>query len=241
VAAVLCEVDAEHVQADVSADSRRDAAAIKAPTNEWRRYRSPKNKSNGSEVAPAKGQKLNRVRRSSVPHGELVKVPHRTPLSISRAEGGGEGRGAMTSDPRQPDVTMPGCGWCKRPILPRRGGSPRRFCCAAHRIAFWSALRRWAERAVVAGALTVDHIRNCDPAACTLLPGAISPTAIPQAQKPTPAASAERLEEAAELLDDLLLGLFDLPGDAWPDLAVALPDELYDRIDQYIERCFQES
>jgi hypothetical protein len=66
----------------------------KPATNEWRRYQSPKNKSNGSEVAPAKCHKVNRVRRSSVPHGELGKVPHRTPLSISRAEGGGEGRGA---------------------------------------------------------------------------------------------------------------------------------------------------
>jgi hypothetical protein len=82
---------------------------------------------------------------------------------------------------------------------------------------------------------------NADPAACTLLTGVISPAPVPQAQKPALAVSAERLEEAAELLDDLLLGLFDLPGEAWPDLAAALPDELYDRIDQYIEKCLQES
>jgi hypothetical protein len=69
----------------------------KPPTNEWRRYRSPENVSKGSEVAPGKCHKVNRLRRSSVPHRELVKVPHRTPLSISRAEGGGEGRGARRS------------------------------------------------------------------------------------------------------------------------------------------------
>jgi hypothetical protein len=69
----------------------------KPPTNEWRRYRSPKNKSNGSEVAPGKCHKVNHLRCSSVSHRELVKVPHRTPLFISRAEGGGEGRSAHKS------------------------------------------------------------------------------------------------------------------------------------------------
>jgi hypothetical protein len=63
------------------------------PTNEWRRYRArtPRNKSNGSEVAPDKCHKVHRVRRPSVPQGEPAKVPDRTLLSISRAEGGGEG------------------------------------------------------------------------------------------------------------------------------------------------------
>ena len=149
------------------------------------------------------------------------------------------------SDGAEPAVnvtsTSTACLWCGRPFPARRGGSPKRFCCATHRTAFWSALRRWAERAVAVGALTVDQIRNADPAACTVLPGGKAPAPIPQAQKPAPAASAERPEEATELLDDLLLALFDLPGDAWPDLAAALPDELYDRIDQYIERCLQES
>jgi len=69
----------------------------KPPTNEWRRYRSPKNVSNGSEVAPGKYHNVNRLQRSSVPHRELVKVPHRTPPSIFRAEGGGEGRGVRRS------------------------------------------------------------------------------------------------------------------------------------------------
>jgi hypothetical protein len=33
---------------------------------------------------------------------------------------------------------------------------------------FWSALRCWGERAVAAGFLTIDAIKNRDPAACTL-------------------------------------------------------------------------
>jgi len=36
--------------------------------------------------------------------------------------------------------------------------------------------------------------------------------------------------------DDFLIALLDLPGDFWPDLAIALPDKLYDRINQYLER-----
>jgi hypothetical protein len=129
----------------------------------------------------------------------------------------------------------PVCVWCGRPLSARRGGSPKRFCSAAHRIAFWSALRRWAERAVAAGALTIANIRSGDPTACTLLPGAISPAPIPEAQKLASVAPAESADETAELLDDFLIALLELPGDAWPDLAAALPDEIYDRIDEYLE------
>jgi len=108
-------------------------------------------------------------------------------------------------------------------------------------MAFWSALRSWGERAVASGSLTVADIRTGATAACTLLPGGISPLPISLAQKPAPGSQAARPDDTSELLDDFLLALFDLPGDAWPDLAAALPDELYDRIDQYIERCLQES
>jgi hypothetical protein len=68
----------------------------KPPTNEWRRYRprTPKNKLNGSEVAPGQCHKGNGSRHQSVPHSELAKVPDRPPLSISRVGGGGAGRGA---------------------------------------------------------------------------------------------------------------------------------------------------
>jgi hypothetical protein len=53
-------------------------------------------------------------------------------------------------------------------------------------------------------------------------------------QKPL-VASAERPDEAADLLDDFLIALLDLPGDAWPDIAAALPDEVFDRIDRWME------
>ena len=53
-------------------------------TDEWRRYRSRKNVSNGSEVKPDQCQIVNQARLPSVPLGELGKVPARTPLSISR-------------------------------------------------------------------------------------------------------------------------------------------------------------
>ena len=104
-------------------------------------------------------------------------------------------------------------------------------------MAFWSALRRWGERAVATGVLTIADIRNGDVAACTLLPGAISPAPISPAEKPAPGVPAESPDEAAELLDDFLIALLELPGDAWPDLAAALPDELFDRIDRHLEAC----
>jgi hypothetical protein len=101
------------------------------------------------------------------------------------------------------------------------------FCGPACRTAFHTAARRWAERVVDAGFLTVDHIRSGDPTACTLLPCGISPAPIGPAQKPAPA-SPESPDEAAELLYDLIVGLLD--NDKWLDLATALPDELVERL-----------
>jgi hypothetical protein len=70
------------------------------------------------------------------------------------------------------------CQWCDGPFRARRGGSPQRFCGAGCRTAFWSALRRWGERAVAAGILTINDIKKADPAACTLLPGRGSPAPV---------------------------------------------------------------
>ena len=122
------------------------------------------------------------------------------------------------------------CLWCGRAFPARRGGSPQRFCKPICRTAFWSALRRWGERAVATEVLTIADIRNAAPAACTLLPGAISPAP----RKPA-VASAEGADEAADLLDDFLVTLLEMPGDAWPDLAAVLPDEICDRIDRCME------
>jgi hypothetical protein len=85
------------------------------------------------------------------------------PALVSRARGASQ---PSVAAERFLMITLPGCLWCKRPFRARRGGSPKRFCCAAHRIAFWSAARRWAERAVVSGLLSVDDIRNDPTEAC---------------------------------------------------------------------------
>jgi len=83
------------------------------------------------------------------------------------------------------------CEWCEQPFQPRRGGSPQRFCGPKCRSAFWSGLRRWGERAVVAGIVTVGDIRNGAAAACTLLPRGISTAPADEAapQSPSPAAT----------------------------------------------------
>jgi len=67
-----------------------------------------------------------------------------------------------------------------------------------------------------------------------LLPEAISPAPV-RPPTPAPLAPAESPDEAAEVLDDFLIALLELPGDAWPGLAVKLPDELFDRIDRWME------
>jgi hypothetical protein len=86
------------------------------------------------------------------------------------------------------------CEWCERPFRRRRGGSPQRFCGTKCRMAFWTALRRWGERAIDAGVLTIDDIRNRDPAACTLLAGARSCTPVSEAPPQRLAAVAPREE-----------------------------------------------
>ena len=74
------------------------------------------------------------------------------------------------------------CEWCEQPFRPRHGGSPQRFCGSKCRTAFWSALRRWGERAVTVGILTIDDVKNADPAACTLPGARISPPPVSQGQ-----------------------------------------------------------
>ena len=67
------------------------------------------------------------------------------------------------------------CLWCNREFKPRRsGGSRQAFCCPSHRIAFHSAARRWAERAVSSGQLTIAELQNGPAAACTLVSGVVS-------------------------------------------------------------------
>jgi len=96
--------------------------------------------------------------------------------------------------------TLASCQWCEGPFRARRGGSPQRFCSSKCRSAFWTALRRWGERAVAAGLLRLDQIREGAPEACMLLPGGEAPA--PALRHPVrqsaPAVPPERLGEAAE-------------------------------------------
>lgn len=77
---------------------------------------------------------------------------------------------------------------------------------------FWSALRHWGERAVAGGFLTVDAIKNGNPAACTPLPGTISPRA--------------RLDHLGAILESLSVDeLAELPEPVWALLEfIAGPD-----------------
>ena len=114
------------------------------------------------------------------------------------------------------------CLWCSRAFAPRaNGGSPAKFCSAAHRKAYHSAVRHWAEAEIAGGRLTVAQIRN--DAACTLATAAASPARGSAIEDPAPVAPAERPGEAAELLSDLLDVLFGLRGDAWAAVAAAVP------------------
>ena len=144
-------------------------------------------------------------------------------------------QGAATEPAVNATSASTACIWCGRPFPTRRGGSPKRFCSAIHRTAFWSALRRWGERAVASGILTVADVRNGAAVTCTLPPRGISPAAISLAQKAAPVPPAASSDGANELLDDFLFTLLDSPGDTWPDIAAALPEELFDRIDRYLE------
>jgi hypothetical protein len=75
------------------------------------------------------------------------------------------------------------CQWCERPFEPRRGGSPQRFCGRECRTAFWSALRRWADRAISDGVLTSADIKDGTAAACTLVQRSNPTWALPDIQR----------------------------------------------------------
>ena len=114
------------------------------------------------------------------------------------------------------------CEWCGKPFRARRGGSPQRFCGAACRSAFWSALRRWGERAVASGILTLDTIKNGNPAACTPLPGTISPVTEPEEGDKQDAL----LDHLGAILESLTIDeLAELPETVWALLEfIAGPD-----------------
>ena len=117
------------------------------------------------------------------------------------------------------------CRWCGRACRTRRGGSPRVFCTSGCRTAFHTAARRWAERAVASGTLTIAELRNGDPAACTLLPGGISADRVSEPRSPAPDAATASADER----------LFDLLGNILDELSpaelAALPEPVWAFID----------
>ncbi|MCZ6674230.1 MAG: hypothetical protein O7C75_14980, partial [Verrucomicrobia bacterium] len=69
--------------------------------------------------------------------------------------------------------------WCDKPFERRTtGGSPQRHCSTDCRLAFHRAARRWAEKAVLAGRLTVEELKDADCTAYTLVGGVISASAV---------------------------------------------------------------
>jgi hypothetical protein len=79
------------------------------------------------------------------------------------------------------------CSWCGAAFVPRRGGSPQSFCTAAHRAYYHRAARRWCEREIAAGRLTVAAIRD-GPAAAYTLPGRQERlSGVPDQEPPDPA------------------------------------------------------
>jgi len=126
------------------------------------------------------------------------------------------------------------CLWCGRAFMPRTtGGHMQRFCSAVCRRALDAAGRRWIAAALGTGTLTVVSLKDASAATRALPPGTTT-------EKDATILSGIIPEEAAELLDDTLVALLELPDDVWSAVMVALPHELYDRIDGYIQAAFTE-
>ena len=52
------------------------------------------------------------------------------------------------------------CPWCGARFIPRVGGRPQRFCCVGHRRQYHSAARRYVDREIAAGRLTIATLRE---------------------------------------------------------------------------------
>lgn len=76
------------------------------------------------------------------------------------------------------------CQWCNGPFTPLGRGSRQRFCTPAHRQAFHSAGRRWAESAVLSGRLTIAELRDGPTEACTPHQDALTPDQAPTTGSP---------------------------------------------------------
>jgi hypothetical protein len=101
----------------------------------------------------------------------------------------------------------------------------------AHRMAFWPALRRWAESAVAAGVLRLDQIRNGSAEACTLLPEALG-----RETSRALIAPSKHTDGPEAMLDELLAELLNWPHKELIGLLARLPGELVDRLWDRIDR-----
>ncbi len=69
------------------------------------------------------------------------------------------------------------CAWCGLQFAPRRGGGSRQvYCGAGCRHHFHRGARQWAERAIAAGLLRIDDLKNSPGTACTLVARAEQPS-----------------------------------------------------------------
>jgi hypothetical protein len=119
------------------------------------------------------------------------------------------------------------CPWCGKGFTPRRdGGKEQRFCSAACRHALDAAGRRWITATLASGALTLVDLRNGTAATRALLPRPKPREPLSEPPRPAPVMSAERPEEAA----DLLYALLAVQSDGWTALAAAMSDVLFDRL-----------
>jgi hypothetical protein len=105
--------------------------------------------------------------------------------------------------------------WCGCSFSPRRGGSEQRFCGSGHRHEFHSAARRYVDRAVATGILTVAEIQNGPAEPCALLSGSNSAS-------PAPGQAKDAMAPPGALLNDIIERLSEDQLNALPDCIWAL-------------------
>jgi hypothetical protein len=51
------------------------------------------------------------------------------------------------------------CVWCSKSFSARSAGKPQQFCCAAHRRAFWEAIRAYGAWLFQTGQMTLTDLK----------------------------------------------------------------------------------
>jgi hypothetical protein len=86
------------------------------------------------------------------------------------------------------EKSVSACLWCNMRFHLHGRGGKRQFCSTSCRIAFHSACRMWAVRAVLDGRLGLDAVRNASRKPCTPVP--VAPTRPPLVEDPERAPAA---------------------------------------------------